>query len=207
MWSLKKKLWPKNQEIIQTGKLNHQGKMVTSPEDLKALLDKEYTERLRTRPEHPKLKHIFEVKESAFRAKIMEAKVNKSPDWNMVQLEAVLDKIGHNKSRDPDGLNQRIFHTNCIGSDLKQFLFDLFNKVKHEGAFPEFMKTAIITTIPKPGSKFLLKNKRGIFILSAVRTIFMRLLYNTQYETINKNMSDRNVGGRKKMSSIIIYSY
>ena len=30
----------------------------------------------------------------------------------------------------------------------------------------------------------------------------MRLLYNTQYETINKNMSDSNVGGRKKMSSI-----
>ena len=39
--------------------------MVTSPEDLKALLDKEYTERLRTRPEHPKFKHLFEVKESA----------------------------------------------------------------------------------------------------------------------------------------------
>ena len=111
----------------------------------------------------------------------MEAKLNKSPDWNMVQLEAVLDKIGHNKSRDPDGLNRSIFHTNCIGSDLKQSLLDLFNKVKHEGAFPELMKTAIITTIPKPGSKFLLKNERGIFVLSAVRTIFMRLLYNTNY--------------------------
>ena len=30
----------------------------------------------------------------------------------------------------------------------------------------------------------------------------MRLLYNTQYETINSNMSDSNVGGRRNMSCI-----
>ena len=30
----------------------------------------------------------------------------------------------------------------------------------------------------------------------------MRLLYNTKYETLNTNMSDSNVGGRKGKSSI-----
>ena len=30
----------------------------------------------------------------------------------------------------------------------------------------------------------------------------MRLLYNTKYETINENMSDCNVGGRKQMSCL-----
>ena len=64
------------------------------------------------------------------------------------------------------------------------------------------MKTAVISTIPKKGSKFLLKNGRGIFVLSAVRTLLIRLLYNTKYETINQNMSDSNVGGRKQMSCI-----
>ena len=64
------------------------------------------------------------------------------------------------------------------------------------------MKMAVISTIPKKGSKFLLKNLRGIFVLSAVRTILMRLLYDTKYETINLNMSDSNVGGRKQMSCI-----
>ena len=48
----------------------------------------------------------------------------------------------------------------------------------------------------------MLKNERGIFVLSAVRTILMRLCYNTNYETINSHMSDSNVGGRKSMSSI-----
>ena len=30
----------------------------------------------------------------------------------------------------------------------------------------------------------------------------MRLIYNTKYETLNSNMSDSNVGGRKEKSSI-----
>ena len=41
MWSLKKRLWPKKKETIQTGKINHQGVLVTSPEDIKSLLYKE----------------------------------------------------------------------------------------------------------------------------------------------------------------------
>ena len=64
------------------------------------------------------------------------------------------------------------------------------------------MKKATISTIPKQGSTFLLKNERGIFILSAFRTVFMKLLYNTKYETLNSNISDSNVGGRKGKSSI-----
>ena len=55
----KKKLWPKNKETMPTGKFNHSGKLVTSPPDIKALLYKEYNERLRTRPDHPNLKSVF----------------------------------------------------------------------------------------------------------------------------------------------------
>ena len=57
------------------------------------------------------------------------------------------------------------------------------------------MKNATISTIPKSGSKFELKNERGIFVLSAIRTIFMKLLYNTKSMIIDQNMSDSNVGG------------
>ena len=116
MWDLKKKLWPKNKETMATGKFNHSGKLVTSPADIKALLYKEYNERLRTRPDHPNLKSVFKAKENTFKAKIMAAKLTKSPDWTMSQLEAVLNKIGPNKSRDPEGINRSIFHENCLGS-------------------------------------------------------------------------------------------
>ena len=120
----------------------------------------------------------------------------------MHDLDKVLRVVGQNKARDPDGLNRSIFHSNCIGKNLKESLLIMFNKLKSHGVIPKFMKKATISTIPKPGSKFLLKNERGIFILSAVRTIFMKLLYNTKYETLNSNMSDSNVGGRKLKSGI-----
>ena len=148
------------------------------------------------------MKEIFEEKRKAFEFKLKEAKLNKTPDWNMSQLEAVLKKVGRNKAQDPDGFNRSIFHIKCIGINLKESLLVLFNTIKNKGEVPSFMKTAVISIIPKKGSKFLLRNERGIFVLSAVRTLLMRLLYDTKYETINQNMSDSNVGGRKKMSCI-----
>ena len=76
----------------------------------------------------------------------------------MSQLESVLTKIGHNKAQDPYGVNRSISHIKCKGNNLKEALLILFNKIKNQGEVPAFMKTAVISTIPKKGSKFLLKN-------------------------------------------------
>ena len=83
----------------------------------------------------------------------------------------------------------------------------MFNKIKTLGKLPDFMKKATISTIPKGGSKLLLKNERGIFVLSSVRTILMQLIYKTQHETVNSHMSDSNVGGRRNMSCITPFSF
>ena len=130
MWKLKKKLWPKKRPSLPTGKYNHQGQLVTAPEDIKQLLKKEYGERLRTRPYHPNLENLDELKGEAFKVKLAEAKNNESADWSMLDLENVLKDIKQNKSRDIDGLNRNIFHLNCIGSDLKKSLLVMFNKLK-----------------------------------------------------------------------------
>ena len=158
--------------------------------------------RLRDRPAHPDFERIFETKKYSFRLKMEEANSNKSPDWKISELEDVLDEIKKNKACNPYGLNRSIFHSKCIGSDLKKSLLILFNKIKTCGKLPDFMKKATISTIPKSGSKLVLKNERGIVVLSSVRTIFMRLVYKTKYDTVNSHMSDSNVGGRKNMSCI-----
>jgi hypothetical protein len=90
MWNLRKNIWPKNQVSIPTGKLNHTGKLVTGPQEIKTLLHKEYKERLRPRPTHPNLSHLNEIKNESFEAKLKEAKKNKSPDWTMSELDIVL---------------------------------------------------------------------------------------------------------------------
>ena len=65
MWKLKIYLWPKHKESIQTGKINDQGKLLAGHKDIKKLLQKEYHERLKSRPYHPDLKDIEMVKKEA----------------------------------------------------------------------------------------------------------------------------------------------
>ena len=61
------------------------------------------------------------------------------------------------------------------------------------------MELANITSIYKnKGSKLDLNNDRGIFSVTQVRTIIDKLIYNDFYEIIDDNLSDSNVGGRKK---------
>ena len=60
------------------------------------------------------------------------------------------------------------------------------------------MNIANITTVPKKGSRLLLENERGIFRVPVLRSIFMELIYNQEYEEIDRNMSDCQMGGRKK---------
>ena len=63
------------------------------------------------------------------------------------------------------------------------------------------MRESIVTTIPKSGSKLELKNKRGIFKLSVLRSILLRLIYDQKYEMIDSNMSDNNIGAGQNKSS------
>ena len=59
------------------------------------------------------------------------------------------------------------------------------------------MQYANITTVPKRGSLTLLENERGIFRVDITRSILMRLIYNEKYPSIDSNMSDSQMGGRK----------
>ena len=51
------------------------------------------------------------------------------------------------------------------------------------------------------GSKSLLKNERGLFNLSKLRSLLDKLIYNDVYETIDSNLSCSNAGGRKGRGS------
>ena len=130
--------------------------------------------------------------------KLELAEANSSSLWTMTDLEAALKDLKNNKSRDNDGLVNEIFKKDMIGEDLKKSLLIMFNNLKQKKMIPIFMNYANITTVPKKGSKILLVNQRGIFRVSVVRGILMRLIYNEKYHIIDSNMSDGQMGARKK---------
>ena len=82
------------------------------------------------------------------------------------------------KARGPDELSRTIFRKSVIGTDLNESLLQMFNKLKDAGKVPDFMKKAIVTTIPKKGTKLKLENERGIFLVNTIRSILMRLIFN-----------------------------
>ena len=81
---------------------------------------------------------------------------------------------------------------------MKKSLLMMFNRLKVEQIIALFMNDANVTTVPKKGSKLLLENERGIFRVSILRFILMRLIYNDKYPEIDENMSDCQMGGRKR---------
>ena len=198
VWKTMKKLWPKFKATVPSAKKNHNGDVVTAPSELKKLLAKEYKERLRTRPVRPDLGLLEERKRRIFKMKMKLAASRPTSLWSMSDLEVALHDLKNNKSRDPEGIINELFKKNVIGDDLKRSLLSMFNNLKTEQLIPILMNFANVTTVHKKGSCLLLENERGIFRVAVLRYILMRLIYNDKYPVIDANMSDCQMGGRKR---------
>lgn len=195
MWKLLKKIWPKHKSF-SSAKRNHVGKIISTPKDLKHLMLKEYKERLRMCPIRPDMKEVMKRRFEIFQYKLKMARNKESPEWTMKDLEIALANLKNNKSRDFEGLSNEIFKNN-IGIDLKKSLLIMFNKIKTQKFIPTFMNCANITTVPKKGSQIELRNERGIFRVSVIRSILMNLIYEQKYPDIENNMSECQMGGRR----------
>ena len=127
------------------------------------------------------------------------ASCSKYDIWTEKQFMKILSALKNNKARDPHGLLNEMFKPEFIGEDLRQSLFQLLRKVKEELFIPEFMQMADIHTVYKgKGNKMDLQNERGIFIVNIFRSILMKMVYFDEFQEIDSNMSDSNVGGRRK---------
>ena len=91
-----------------------------------------------------------------------------------------------------------IFKEGCIGSDLKEALLGLCNGINTNQLLPIFMELSNVSTIFKKGSRFDLNNDRGIFLLTVFQKILDKLTYYDNYEDLDENMSDSNIGARRK---------
>ena len=125
------------------------------------------------------------------------AESRESPDWTMEDLDKALAKLKNNKSRDFEGYLNEIFKLDVIGDNLKESILLMINMLKRKQLIPIFLNYCNITTVPKKGSKTELKNERGIFRVPILRYILMRVIYNTKYNVIDRNMSDCQMGARK----------
>ena len=197
VWKNLRNIFPKFKSSLPIAKRNFEGKLITDTEEIKLLLEKEYFQRLRTRPIRPDLGSLKERKNEIFNLHLKIAEGISSKPWTLKDIERALSNLRNKKSRDNEGYINEIFKEGIIGNDLKISLLTMFNKLKMNKIVPDFMKITNLTTVPKKGSLTELQNERGIFRVDVIRSIFMKLLYNEKYDEIDKNISDGQMGGRK----------
>ena len=196
-WKIKQKFCPKVPDPPMAKK-DENGILITSPNLLKELYLRTYKHRLRQRQMKPEMLDIYFLKSELWECRLNELKSVKSEAWTQDDLEKVLKSLKNNKTRDPVGMINEIFKPGCAGDDLKLALLYLFNGIKRNCYIPEYMTLANITTLYKlKGSKMDMNSERGIFILTSLKRILDKLLYFDNYDDIDYNMSDSNIGARK----------
>ena len=198
MWKLKKKVCRRPAEPPMAKK-DSKGNIITSPTALKQLYRDEYVYRLRHREIRPTFSTLKCLREDLWEERFKLLSKTSSKDWNLEDVTKVMRSLKTNKCRDPLGLSNELFKPGVCGPDLVKAIMILANACKNEVCTPTIMQYTDISTIYKnKGSRFDLVNDRGIFNMVILRKIIDRLIYNDKYEYIDNNMSDSNVGGRKR---------
>ena len=80
---------------------------------------------------------------------MLEKQRKKAILFKMTDLEEVLKGLKLKKAQGPDCLSRTIYRKSIIGTNLKESLLQILNKLKVAGKLPDFMMNATITTIPK----------------------------------------------------------
>ena len=198
VWKLRKKICPKPRDHL-SAKIDKEGKRVTDPAKIQDIYSNAYRERLQHREIIPELEKLKALKERLFQVRLEKSKATKSPDWTMEDLDKVLARLKSGKAIDPSGLVNELFMINNIGEDLKESILIMMNKIKDQMDTPEFMELANIISFYKgKGPTDDIEFERGIFILSIIRMIKDRLIYNDVEGVIE--MSDSQVGARTKFN-------
>ena len=200
LWKLKKKLFPKQCDPPM-GKKNEQGNLITAPNLLRDLYLRTYQGRLRHRKMKEDLQDLFFLKEELCSSRMEELRNKKTPPWQLSDLTKALKSLKKNKTSDPNGMINEIFKTGVGGSDLQEAMLLLFNGVKANLFLPSYMLLENITTLFKnKGSRFEMNNDRGIFILTVLKKILDKLIYQDNSENIDDRMTDSNIGARRNRS-------
>ena len=195
LWRLKNKLRYKTNNP-PTAIEDKDGKLVTNSAEIKKVTLEHFKKVLENRPIVSGLEKHQREREALCQERVLIAGQNKTPDWSEDDVKHVIKHLKKKKSRDPHGYSHELIQ--CGGKDVISAIVKLMNGIKKEQKFPHCLKACNITSLYKnKGSRKDLNMYRGIFRVSTFRNILDRLIFNDEYEALDKNLTDSNVGGRK----------
>ena len=198
-WKLRSQICPKIQKSVPVAKFDENGQLLTNIEELKKLEMRFYQNRLRNRDILPEYESLRIFKEYLFEIRFKLSKMRISSNWQIEDITKAARSLKNKKARDASGFVFELFKEGCAGDDLMNSLMIMMNSIKNECLIPDFVRLTSITSIFKQkGSVLDLNMYRGIFNVSKVRSLIDKLMLNDHYDDIEEQMSDSNVGARKR---------
>ena len=130
IWKEMRKSFPKKCNLIPTGVMNMEGKLITNPSEKKSVTLNHFENRMRKRKVKEEVEDLIKTEESVFRKRIREAEKNVSTPFEMEELDKVLKNLKTGKCKDPDNFIFDLFKDGVSGSDLIKSILMLVNKIK-----------------------------------------------------------------------------
>jgi len=122
-------------------------------------------------------------------------------DFDIEELYHVINKLPKNKSPGLDGITNDVIKE--MGPKSKDFLCHLYNMCLAKARLPRAWDTSLIVPILKQGRNSLIPdNYRPISLTTVFRKTLEHLIKHRIEEKIDKALSRRQVGFRKKRSTI-----
>ena len=198
LWKLKKKLYPKVSEP-PTAMVNSEGNIITSERDITDEAINHYKKVFSKRIIKPGLEQIKEDREELCKRRLLQASRNKTIEWSLEDVTSVLKTLKTGKSKDPYDIPNELLKPDVAGDDLILAITKLMNRMKSELKFPEPLNVCNVTNLFKnKGLKKHFNSYRGIFRTPVLRNVLDKLIYEDEYETIDSNLTNCNVGSRKR---------
>ena len=132
--------------------------------------------------------------------RLEQAAQNKTPQWSVSEVKFAIKDLNIGISKDPHGQPNELFKEGVAGAGLINAVTKLMNLLKdNPKEYPECMDVCNVTSIYKnKRDRNSYDSHRGVFRTTTLRNILDRLMYNDEYSTVDKNLTDCNVGARKK---------
>ena len=196
LWKLKKKLMPRSQDP-PTAMVNTEGKLLTDKDDIMKEAVNHYKNVFKDKEISPELKEYKIEREELCKKRLKETKQNVTSDWTVANVKLVLSNLKTGKSKDPYDIPNELLRPDVAGEDLVIAITDLMNRIKNELSIPEMLNVCNVTNLYKnKGERTNYNSYRGIFRTTALRSILEKLLYKDEYNGIDNNLTDCNVGSR-----------
>ena len=198
LWKIKKKLSPRPVEP-PTAMKSKDGKLLTDKDDILNEAVKHYKEVFRNKPINKELIQHMKDREKLCMQRLKECSQNKTEQWTISDVTIVLKALKPGKSKDPHDFPNELFMPDVAGDDLINAITKLVNRIKNELTIPELLNVANVTNLFKnKGEKALFDSYRGVFRIPVIRNILELLMHHDEYEEIDSNLTNCNVGGRKR---------